>query len=98
MGFVKSPTFCDSPAHMAETASGQAIRHRMTAERARTDAAESAAETASAKVSASPADQYQLCPATRPRAPRTGCLGDRGQGRNAERSYDGENHQPSMSA
>jgi hypothetical protein len=55
MGFAQSPTSCDFATHMAETASDEAIRHRVAAERARTDAADSAAETASAKVSASAA-------------------------------------------
>jgi hypothetical protein len=52
MGFVQSPTSCNFAAHMAEIASDEAIRHRMAAERACTDVAESAAETAPAKVSA----------------------------------------------
>jgi hypothetical protein len=52
MGFVQSPTSCNFAAHMAEIASDEAIRHRMAAERACTDVAESAAETAPAEVSA----------------------------------------------
>jgi hypothetical protein len=85
---------------MTETASGEAIRHRMAAERACT-AAESAAETASANVStpaSATANQYQLCSCTRSESSGTACLGDRRQRSNAKRSYDGEYRQAFIDA